>query len=100
METIGGSPVEGRGSEELFDFREPVGVVDTNGALGLSLKESVPSESNSKENPVLSSLVSSLLGRADEIGDGTGRSVLRLPSNGGVPGNIGSCHSKCGVERL
>ncbi len=94
----GASPVDGLGFDS-FDFTDPVGVYGADGRLYLSLAASECSESNSKENPDFCWLGSSRLGRADAIGDGTASSLLFLPSKGGVPGNIGSCHSKCGVDK-
>lgn len=95
---IGGSPIDGLGFE-LVDFTDPVGVYDADCWWYFSLDARLCSELNSKENPDLCSLDSSLLGLADAIGDGTASSLLFLPSSGGVPGNMGSCHSKCGIER-
>lgn len=98
--TEGGSPVDGLGwADESLDLNEPVGVYDDEGCSDPSEARD-RSDPYSKENPDRASCCSSRLGRADAIGDGTASSLLFFPSNGGVPGNIGSCHSKWGCARL
>ena len=90
-----GWPTDGLDAEESFDLREPFGVYDDlEGWPPWSCDATEVSGPRSKENSDLGWTCSSLLGLAEGRGEGTGRSMLFFPSIGGVPANMGSCHSK------
>jgi hypothetical protein len=95
--------IEGRVAEGVVDLIELLGE-NSLPAAGLLVGPSrvmLRSPSNSKEQPPFRgrALVSKLFVALVRGGDGVSRPFSLIGPSGGVLGNIGSAHSKCGVKR-
>ena len=95
--------VEGRPADDVSDRVELLNerVPATAGAFEGPSRVALRSPSRSNEKPIFPgrALVSKLLVARVGGGDGVSRPFSLTGPSGGVLGNIGSAHSKCGVER-
>ena len=95
--------VDGRAAADVADLVEFVGerMLPATGPTGVSSRVMFLSPPKSKEKPLFSGrlLVSKLFAARVGGGDGVSRPFSLIGPRGGVLGNIGSAHSKCGVER-